>query len=427
MCMGKRKLDYQWVIIVTCFVMEFVALGFCSSNKSLYLSAITEALDIKRSLFSINDSVRYLTTAVVNLFFGILIRKLGARKMVAIGFLSLIASMQVYARAESILGFYVGGALLGLGLALCTTTMIGAIIRRWVKENTGTILGFVLAANGLGGALAAQIVTPIIYEEGNPFGYRNAYHLVTVILVATGIVAVIFLRNQPKDDTFATPVAHKKKPRGVGWIGISYEAARKKPYFYMALVGIFLTGMVLQSVTGTSAAHMKDVGLDAGFVATVLSVHSIALMVFKFLAGFSYDKLGLRATMIVCDVAALVVMVLLAMVTNSVQGRVYAMIYGIFSSLALPLETIMLSLITMDLFGLQSFDKILGIVAALNTAGYAVGAPLMNVCYDAFGTYVPFIWACVGIMAVVTVMYQYVITAASKQRRQIEASADNAL
>lgn len=421
----NKKIDYQWVIIVTCFIMEFVALGFCSSNKSLYLGAITEALDIKRSLFSINDSIRYLTTAVVNLFFGILIRKLGARKMVAIGFVALIASTQVYARAESVYGFYAGGFLLGLGLALCTTTMIGSIIRRWVKENTGTILGFVLAANGLGGALAAQIVTPIIYEEGNPFGYRNAYHLVTVILIATGILAVVFLRNQPKGDTASAPVAHKKKPRGVGWVGIRYEDAKKKPYFYMALVGIFFTGMVLQSVTGTSAAHMKDVGLDAGFVATVLSLHSIALMAFKFLAGFSYDKFGLRATMIVCDIAALVVMVLLALVTNSPEGRVFAMIYGIFSSLALPLETIMLSLITMDLFGYRSFDKILGIVAALNTAGYAVGAPLMNMCYDAFGTYVPFIWVCVGIMAVVTVMYQFVITAASKQRQQIEASTQN--
>lgn len=421
----NKKIDYQWVIIVTCFIMEFVALGFCSSNKSLYLGAITEALDIKRSLFSINDSIRYLTTAVVNLFFGILIRKLGARKMVAIGFVALIASTQVYARAESVYGFYAGGFLLGLGLALCTTTMIGSIIRRWVKENTGTILGFVLAANGLGGALAAQIVTPIIYEEGNPFGYRNAYHLVTVILIATGILAVVFLRNQPKDDTVSAPVAHKKKPRGVGWVGIRYEDAKKKPYFYMALVGIFFTGMVLQSVTGTSAAHMKDVGLDAGFVATVLSLHSIALMVFKFLAGFSYDKFGLRKTMIVCDVAAMVVMALLAMVTNSVQGQVYAMIYGIFSSLALPLETIMLSLITMDLFGYRSFDKILGIVAALNTAGYAVGAPLMNMCYDAFGTYAPFIWASVGIMAVVTVMYQFVITAASKEKQQILETAEN--
>ena len=421
----KKKLDYQWVIVVTCFIMEFVALGFCSSNKSLYLGAITEALDIKRSLFSINDSVRFMTSAVVNLFFGTLIHKFGARKMVAMGFICLVGAMQVYAHAESVFVFYIGGCLLGMGLAFCTTTMIGSIIRRWVKQNTGTILGFVLAANGLGGALAAQIVTPIIYEEGNPFGYRNAYNLVTIILIATGILAVVFLRNQPKNETAAPAVVHKKKPRGGGWVGISFDDAKKKSYYYVALVGIFLTGMVLQGVNGASAAHMKDVGLDAGYVATVLSLHSIALMVFKFSTGVMYDKWGLRVTMIICDVAALVVMVMLALVSNTPAGMVYAMIYGILSSLALPLETIMLSLITTDLFGNKSFDKILGIVAALNTTGYAVGAPLMNWCYDAFGTYVPFIWVCVGIMLAVTIMYQFTITAAQKERKRILAAEEN--
>jgi MFS family permease len=343
--------------------------------------------------------------------------------MVAAGFLCLIGSTQVYAHAESVFVFYIGGCLLGMGLAFCTTTMIGSIIRRWVKQNTGTILGFVLAANGLGGALAAQIVTPIIYEEGNPFGYRNAYNLVTVILVVTGIIAVIFLRNAPKGEETAAPAASgKKKPRGGGWVGMDYETARKKPFFYAALVGIFLTGMVLQGVNGASGAHMKDAGLDAGYVATVLSLHSLALMAFKFLAGFSYDKFGLRTTMIVCDVAAVVVMIFLALVTNTPEGRIFALVYGVFSSLALPLETIMLSLITTDLFGNKSFDKMLGIVSALNVAGYAVGAPLMNWSYDLFGTYVPFIWACAGIMVVVTVMYQLVISAAQKERKAILAA-----
>ena len=123
-------------------------------------------------------------------------------------------------------------------------------------------------------------------------------------------------------------------------------------------------------------------------------------------------------------VSALAVMVFLALVSNTTAGMVYAMIYGIFSSLALPLETIMLSLIATDLFGNKSFDKILGIIAALNTLGYAVGAPLMNFCYDAFGTYVPFIWVCVGIMAVVTIVYQFVITSADKERKAILAAQE---
>lgn len=419
--MIKKKFDYQWVIVAVCFLMEFVCLGFCSSNKSLYLGAITQALDIKRSLFSVNDSVRFLTSATINLFFGSLLHRFGARKLIAVGFLALIASMQIYAHAQTVYVFYIGGCLLGLGLAFTTTTMLGSLVRRWCKRNTGTILGFVLASNGLGGALAAQIVTPIIYEEGNAFGYRNAYNLVTLILVCTGILAVLFLREAPKDGD-EKPVPHKKKPRGGGWVGISFEAARKKGWFYISLVGIFLTGMVLQGVNGASAAHMKDVGLDAGYVATVLSLHSLALMAFKFLAGFSYDRFGLRFTMLVCDITAVVVMVLLALVTNTPTGRVYAMIYGIFSSLALPLETIMLSLITTDLYGNKSFDKILGIVTALNVFGYAVGAPLMNLCYDTFGTYVPFMWVCVGIMGAVTVVYQFVITAANKEKKKILAA-----
>ena len=145
-------------------------------------------------------------------------------------------------------------------------------------------------------------------------------------------------------------------------------------------------------------------------------------MAFKFLAGFSYDKFGLRFTMIVCDIAAVVVMVFLALVSNTPEGRIFAMAYGVFSSLALPLETIMLSLITTDLFGNKSFDKLLGIVSALNVAGYAVGAPLMNWCYDLLGTYVPFIWVCSGIMVVVTVMYQFVLSSAQKQKKAILAA-----
>ena len=422
--MIKKKFDYQWIIVVVCFLMEFVCLGFCSSNKSLYLGAITQALDIKRSLFSFNDSVRFITSATISLFFGTLLHKFGAKKLIAAGFCALIASMQIYAHAQTVYVFYIGGCLLGMGLAFTTTTMIGSLVRRWCKRNTGTILGFVLASNGLGGALAAQIVTPIIYEEGNAFGYRNAYNLVTVILLCTGILAVVFLR-EPKEEPGEKPVPHKKKPRGGGWTGISFEDARKKSWFYVSLVGIFLTGMVLQGVNGASAAHMKDVGLDAGYVATVLSIHSLALMGFKFLTGVSYDKLGLRVTMIICDIAALVVMVFLALVTNSPAGKVYAMIYGIFSSLALPLETIMLSLITTDLYGNKSFDKILGIVTALNVFGYAVGAPVMNLCYDTFGTYVPFIWVCVGIMAVVTVAYQFVISAAGKEKQRILAAENS--
>ena len=158
------KFHYAWVIFVICFLMVGCALGFCSSNKSLYLAAITNDLGIPRSLYSISNSCRYVATAVVNLFFGKLIGKLGARKMAFLGFLTLAASCAVSASASSLAMFYLGGVLLGVGLSWTTTTMVGYVVEKWFTGKKGTIMGFVLAANGVFGALAAQIVTPILSE-----------------------------------------------------------------------------------------------------------------------------------------------------------------------------------------------------------------------------------------------------------------------
>ena len=113
---------YRWVIVAASFLMVFVCLGFCSSSKSLYLAAITEALGIKRSLFSINDSCRYIATAVVNLFFGELCARFGRKRLIAAGFACLIASMLLYAYAPNIYLFYLGG---------CWASALRGRQRRW--------------------------------------------------------------------------------------------------------------------------------------------------------------------------------------------------------------------------------------------------------------------------------------------------------
>jgi len=416
----QRKFDYKWVIVGLCFLMVFICLGFCSTNKGLYLSAITEALGIKRSAFSINDSCRYVTTAVINVFFGTLVSKFGTRKMIAAGFICLIASSLVYSVAESMFVFYIGGCLLGLGLSWTTTTMVGCVVNKWCKENKGTIMGAVLAANGVGGAIAAQIISPIIYQEGNPFGYRDSYRLVALILLITGAIVVGFFRETPKNQDAAPKTTDTNtKSRGQNWIGVDYKFASKKVYFYGASICIFLTGMVLQGITGIAAAHLKDVGLDPSYVASVMSVHLLALAACKFLTGLIYDRCGLRITMTICHVTSIGVMLLLSAVSSSGIGMVLAMLYGVFSALALPLETVMLPIFASDLFGEKSYNKIMGLFVSFNTAGFAVGTPLANWAFDTFGTYKPALIASCFIMIFVTLVFQFVLTDANKVKNKV--------
>ena len=412
MNLKKEKGKLSGILVVAaCFLMVFVCLGFCSSNKSLYLGAITEALGIKRSLFSINDTFRYLSTTIVNLFFGVLIAKLGAKVLVGAGFASLIASTLIYATAENVLVFYLGGMFLGIGLAWTTTTMVSYLVGRWFPEKRGTITGIALCANGLGGALAAQIVTPIIFEEGNPFGYRNAYHLVAIILAVVGILAVILIK-EPKT---AAAAPSKKKYKGKAWEGITLQQALRKPYFYGAAVCVLLTGMALQGINGIAATHLGDVGIDKGVIATVLSVASIVLCFSKFLTGFSYDKLGLRKTLLICELFGVVSFLALGLSGTSGIGIALAYVWSATSSLALPLETVMVPLLAADLFGEKDYAKVMSIFVSINTAGMAIGTPVANAVFDVIGTYKPILIAIGCIMLAIVIAFRFIINSAEKE------------
>ena len=415
----KRKFDYKWVIVGLSFLMVMTGLGFCSSGKSLYLAAITKALGISRSAFSINDSCRYVTTAIINVFFGGLLLRFGQKKLICAGFLSLIASCLIYSCATNIFVFYIGGVLLGLGLSWTTTTMVSSIIYKWCHKNQGTIMGAVLASNGIGAAVAAQIVSPIIYNPDNLFGYQEAYKLVAVILAFVLALVLIFLKEPPKSSQ--NPTVAGKKSNSDGWIGIRYSEAVKKPYFYGASVCIFFTGLILQGMSGVAIPHLNDIGMDAGYVATVLSFSSLALAASKFLTGFIFDRCGLKTTMNICLTASILVMIVLTVVTNSPLGKVLAIAYGVLSSIALPLETIMLPLYASALFGQRSFDKILGLFVSINTAGYAVGTPVVNWCFDFFGSYRPAFIASGIIMLIIAISLQFVFSAAKKEKEKVLA------
>ena len=413
----KEKPFYKWVIIVASFMMILCCIGFCSSNKGLFLAAITEALGIKRSLFSLNDSFRYITTALVNLLFGVLIGRFGPRKLIAAGFGCITSALLIYSVAESIWFFYLGGILLGIGLSWTGTTMVGFVVNRWCAEKKGTIMGMVLASSGIGNALAVQFTTPTIYS--GMWGYRSAYRLMALLILIAGVVIVTLFKDAPARVT-STTTAKKKT---AAWEGLTFAQCLRKPYFYVSCVTIFFTGLVLQSVSGVAGAHMKDLGMDPDYVATVMSVYALCLAGFKFLSGFCHDKFGLRTTLIICYVAAIIMSVLLACLSNTPQGKVMAMAYAVIVGASLPLETVMLPLIAADLFGQKDYAKIMGIFVAINTTGYAVGGPVTNLFFDMLGTYRHIFLIFGGMMVVLVIVFQFVLNAAHRCSAQSAGSA----
>jgi len=145
-----------------------------------------------------------------------------------------------------------------------------------------------------------------------------------------------------------------------------------------------------------------------------LSLMSIVLMFSKMSTGFLFDRFGLRTTLLFAVCCGCVAITCL----SNVSGTLLATLYSLIVPFAFPLETIMLPLIAMDLYGSHSYSKIMGLIVSVNTFGYSVGGPIMNMVFDRTGTYSKVMLVFVAILAAVGVTMQFVITAAHKERQK---------
>ncbi|MBE6589124.1 MAG: MFS transporter [Ruminococcaceae bacterium] len=376
---NKKRLDYKWVVAGLCFLMMFVGLGFCSTAKNAYFQPIVEALNFSRGAFGLSDTFRYATTSIVTLFFYKLVERFGTKKIVCAGLVCYTLFTLTNAISNTLIGFYIGGIFLGLAVAFAGSTMVSVIVNKWFTKNKGTVLGIILAANAGGSALAVALLEPMIYSGG--VGYKNAYFVTSVAVVSVFLIVALFYKDKVCD--VVLDHSKEKKQESAEWEGFSYEILARKPAFYAVIICIAM--YALSSVGSIATPHFKDIGFSGEFIALTVCIGSIVLMVSKILMGIIYDRFGIKVSVNICLFTSLAAKLILFFVTS--QTPILAITYTVLMSVATPLETVMIPIIVLDLFGQRSFHKSLAITTSLFTVGHALNAPLVNIPYDFSNNY----------------------------------------
>ena len=84
MKLQKPKFSYAWLIVFVCALINFLS-GFVGGYQGQWLSAVTEGRGLSRTAFSMNNSFRFATSAVMSLLFISVYQRLGAKKIFAVG------------------------------------------------------------------------------------------------------------------------------------------------------------------------------------------------------------------------------------------------------------------------------------------------------------------------------------------------------
>ena len=410
MKLQKIRFSYAWVIVFLCALIMFLS-GFVGGYQGQWLSAVTEGMGFSRTAFSLSNSFRFSTSAIMNLLFVMVLRRLGIRKTFVVGFVFMILAMLTYSTAEKVWQFYVAGTLFGVGVALGAGSIVSVLLKQWVVKGFGTIMGIVAACSGLGAAVGVRVISPILFQEGNPLGFRDAYKLCALILVISAVL-VVALAKENKNCENTEPkrkVEEKQEKR---------KTTSSAVVFMIFVVAcVFLCNALLMGINSIYAAHMRDVGLDNNIVTWATSTLSVMLILSKTSIGVIFDKWRLRVVLIVCQMATIIAFALMTIM--HAQSNEVAIIFAMIFPFALPLETIVVPLIVEELFDKADFTKVLGYTSAASSIGFAIGPLLVNKVYDMAGTYLPAIYFCMGLMAVILVAFQIAITVAHKRKRSV--------
>ena len=204
---------------------------------------------------------------------------------------------------------------------------------------------------------------------------------------------------------------------------MEYDTVKRKTYFYIAAGLILLTGISLQSIGSITIVYITDLGFAPSFIATTVTVGSLVLTCSKMLTGAVYDKWGLRVALLMCQFSALFTFVLKGSLPGyTTAGMIMCMTATVLSNIAIPLETVMIPLLTNDLFGSASYNKVLGIFMAMNSLGLCLGAPLGELLRKIFGSYRVCFWMFSVMLVVIIVGFQFVLRTAQKEKAKVLAA-----
>lgn len=416
---GIIKQHYHWIVALIVLLEMFIYVGILNNINGLYIIPVSDALGISRGDYSLAFSAKALAGTLSVILSGPLLRKYGYRRMGTLFLLVAVTAFLILTFCQNLTMLYLGAILIGVCDGTCLTAGATFIIGRWFHRYRGSVLGFVTAATGIGGSVICMILTKIIGTSG----WRESYAACAVMTLAVAVLIALFVRELPEDiglvpfgEGEVTGKAAGKKRQKDHWHGYTMGQLTRMPNFYLAVLEVFLCDLCLYIGFYVIVPFLQSCGFTPEEAASMQSIMLLGMAGFKLLSGVLSDWIGAKGAAGLCMAATTVSFYLLISVDSLSSATLAVLVF----SLALPMTTVTIPLLTASLFGYCAHNTSNGIFLALPAAAGMIASPLTNMVFDKVGTYLPAFLGALILSIVVLMLHLLVCILAKRDRKKLE-------
>jgi MFS family permease len=382
------KVFYGWWIVGACLLISMYTAGVVFFGFTAIFEPIANEFGWSYTKVSFAASIRGLETGFLVPLVGLLVDRLGPRKLLFAGATIIGLGLLLLGRINSLTMFYGVFILIAAGMSTCTGVVLQTVVGNWFRGKVSIATGIVVSGVALGGLLV-PLVTRII----DIFEWRAAMAILG--LGAWGILLPLSLlvRHKPEQYGYLPDGDVNGKPvssEGVtlaqstgGQIGVR-QALKSRAFWHISL-GLACHYLAINAVTTHVMPYLSTIGIARSTSSLVAGAIPLTSIFGRLSFGWFGDRFDKRwVTALGFALASLGMLFFGYAATVGTWVLIpFLILFGIGYGGPVP----MLSALMREYFGRVRLGTILGLAMGVGWLGGIVGPPLAGWVFENFGSY----------------------------------------
>ncbi len=392
---SKPQSFYGWKLVAALWLLDFLNMGLPLYGGAVINTYMLKQITMERSTYGLGFTLLNLFVGLPSTLVAATILKWSLRTTFVIGSTMILLGtlwMSFFASQpwHYLLGF---GVIIATGISFGTLVPVTTAVTRWFHRYRGRAMSIPLGASGFAGFVGAPLINKILAANGG--NWRQAWQIVAGIMIASAIVAVLFVKERPEDlgQTVdgAPAAAHTSQRPAAGALVTKSLWTPSQVYKTTAYWLIVVGGLACQFpfffFTAHWILHLRQHGITAADAAWAMGLFTMGGIGGRLLGGLLMDVMPARFAFM-SGLCCYFLGSFLAMKIDSGGFRVAvaaAMLYGI----GFGWTFICMNTVTAHYFGPAAFPKINGMVLLLTGVIGSPAGVIGGRLFDRFGSYTP--------------------------------------
>lgn len=402
-----RRIFYGWWIVGACFLISLYGGGVVFYGFTALFEPLADEFGWSYAQISFAASLRGLEAGLLAPLVGVLVDRLGPRRLLFSGAIITSLGLMLLSRTTSLGMFYGAFVVVAIGMSTCSGTVLMTAVANWFHKKIGIATGIMICGYGFSGLLV-----PVMVNLIDKYGWRMA-----IVILALGMLAIclplsLLVRHKPEQYGYQPDGAVYKDvksndcpiPAESAEVNIKAKQAIKSRTFWHITLAILCQAAIVSTITAHVMPYLSSINITRAKSSLIASVIPLASISGRLGLGWLGDRIDKRRLM--AGAFAMICGGLLCFGFASPEANwlliPFIILYSIGYGGNMTLRASMIS----EFFGRSNFGAIHGFVIGIMMLGSIAGPPLAGWVFDKWHSYQPiwFVFAGLAVAALASAM-----------------------